>query len=102
MLKILHQKEIVIETLPTSNVRIGHHHDFSTYHLWKWFAWEAEGHPIPPIVAGTDDTGIFATSIYNEYANIYCHLTNSGMMTHNKAMQIIERLEENSRVYRFE
>ncbi|HTR29183.1 MAG TPA: hypothetical protein VMH27_07930 [Puia sp.] len=102
VLNILHRKEIVIETLPTSNVRISLHRDFSTYHLWNWIRWEEEGHHIPPIVVGSDDTGIFATSIYNEYANIYCHLTNEGGMTHSKAMQVIERLDKNSQSYRFE
>lgn len=72
ILKFLHDREIVIETLPTSNVAIGHHHGFETYHLYNWYKWRKEGHAIPPIVVGTDDAGIFATNIYNEYCNIYC------------------------------
>ena len=102
ILKFMHKKEIVIETLPTSNVRIGHHTNYSTYHLWNWIKWEKEGKDIPPIVAGTDDTGIFATNIYNEYANIYCYLTQEGKVTHNEAMKIIERLDKNGQIYRFE
>ncbi|GHT40690.1 hypothetical protein FACS189437_06630 [Bacteroidia bacterium] len=102
LLKFLHKKEIVIETLPTSNIRIGHHFDFETYHLWKWIQWEKEGHPIPPVVVGVDDSGIFATNIYNEYANIYCHLTCQCKMTHNAAMDLIERLDKNGQRYKFE
>ena len=102
VLKFLHKKEIVIETLPTSNVRIGHHTNYRTYHLWNWIKWEKEGKDIPPIVVGTDDTGIFATNIYNEYANIYCYLTQEGKVTHNEAMKIIERLDKNGQIYRFE
>lgn len=101
LLKYMHQKEIVIETLPTSNVRIGQHHDFNTYHLWNWIKWENEGYSIPPIVVGTDDTGIFATNIYNEYANIYCHLTRECKMVHYDAMALIEKLERNASVYKF-
>lgn len=101
VLAFLHKKEIVIETLPTSNVRIGHHPNLSTYHLWNWIKWEEEGFSIPPIVVGTDDTGIFATSIYNEYANIYCYLTGEKKATHSKAMSIIEKLNKNSKIYRF-
>jgi hypothetical protein len=97
----MHQKEIVIETLPTSNVRIGHHKNYKSYHLWNWLKWEEEGLPIPPVVLGTDDAGIFATNIYNEYANIYCCLTNSHNVSHVKAMQFIERLERNASVYKF-
>jgi len=102
LLKYMHKKEIVIETLPTSNVRIGHHHNFNTYHLWNWVKWEEEGASIPPIVVGTDDTGIFATNIYNEYANIYCHLTSQCEMNHEKAMSLIERLDKNAGIYKFE
>lgn len=102
ILKFLHKKEIVIETLPTSNVRIGYHHNFDTYHLWNWMKWEKKGFSIPPIVVGTDDTGIFATNIYNEYANIYCHLTCQCKMSHNAAMDVVEKLDKNGRIYRFE
>jgi len=102
LLKFMHRMEIVIETLPTSNVRIGQHHNYSTYHLWNWIKWGEEGHNIPPIVIGTDDPGIFATNIFNEYANIYCHLTCQCETTHEKAMGIIERLEKNARIYKFD
>lgn len=101
MLQLLHEKEIVIETLPTSNVRIGHHSSFATYHLWNWLKWEEEGNRIPPIVVGTDDAGIFATNIYNEFANIYCLLTHGHELSHSKAMEVIARLERNARIYRF-
>ena len=95
------KKEIVIETLPTSNVRIGFHKDFSTYHLFNWTKWRAEGKSIPPIVVGSDDTGIFATNIYNEYANIYCMLLNTHHMPHSQIMDIIKRLDEDSHIYKF-
>lgn len=101
VLHYLHEKEIIIETLPSSNIRIGHHASFSTYHLWNWLRWDKEGHSIPPIVVGTDDTGIFATNIFNEFANIYCFLTNEKKMSHTKAMEIIMQLEKNARIYRF-
>ncbi len=101
VLEFLHEREIVIETLPTSNVRIGHHSNFDTYHLWNWLKWEREGKAIPPIVVGTDDAGIFATNIYNEYANIYCNLISNNKVSQNEAMKIIEQLDKNGRIYRF-
>lgn len=101
ILEVLHQKEIVIETLPTSNIRIGHHSSFASYHLWNWIKWENEGCSVPPIVVGTDDTGIFATNIYNEFANIYCFLTKYHNISHSKAMEIITRLERNAHIYKF-
>lgn len=101
LLRYLNEKEIVIETLPTSNVRIGHHHTYDTYHLWNWIKWENEGNPIPPIVVGTDDPGIFATNIYNEYSNIYCKLVYVHHVSRNQAMSVIEKLDKNSQIYKF-
>lgn len=101
ILELLHEKEIVIETLPTSNIRISHHYNYDTYHLWNWLKWEKEGKAIPSIVVGTDDAGIFATNIYNEYANIYCNLITSNKVSHNEAMKIIENLDKNGRIYKF-
>lgn len=102
LLAEMNKREIVIETLPTSNVRIGFHRDFSTYHLKNWIKWRDEGKSIPPIVVGSDDTGIFATNIYNEYANIYCTMVNDHQIPHAKAMEVIKKLDEDSQIYRFE
>lgn len=101
MLELLHTKEIIIETLPTSNVRIGFHKTITTYHLWNWLTWEREGCAIPPIVLGTDDAGIFATNIYNEYANVYCHLVHSQKWSHTDALKIIEQIDNSAKIYRF-
>ncbi|WP_259015888.1 hypothetical protein [Emticicia fluvialis] len=102
VLKFMSLREIVIETLPTSNVRIGYHRDFSTYHLINWIRWKKEGKNIPSIVVGTDDTGIFSTNIYNEYANIYSSLHHIHQMPHDDVMDVIKRLEESAGIYRFD
>lgn len=101
ILKVMHQKQIVIETLPTSNVIIGHHHGFSTYHLYNWYRWGKEGIMVPSIVVGTDDAGIFATNIYNEYCHIYCMLVFDKGLSPYEAMEYIERLVHNAKVYVF-
>ena len=102
LLEFMNRQEIIIETLPTSNVRIGFHRSFNSYHLLNWIDWQKAGERIPPIVVGTDDTGIFATNIYNEYANIYCCLLNKKEFSHSEAAAVIKQLDESSRVYRFE
>lgn len=102
MLEQMHDKDLVIETLPSSNVLIGHHHDFSTYHLYNWWKWGKEGHPIPPIVVGTDDVGIFATNIYNEYCNIFSLLKYQKHMNTDDIMALIRQIDENSRIYAFD
>ena len=101
LLKELHKREIVIETLPTSNVVIGNHHDYSTYHLYNWYMWKKEGYSLPPIVVGTDDTGIFATNIYNEYCNIYCQFLYEKGLNSNEIMSFLKELNDNARYYAF-
>ena len=101
LLKVMHHRQIVIETLPTSNVVIGHHHSFSTYHLYNWYKWSKEGEKIPAIVVGTDDAGIFATNIYNEYCHIYCMLVFDKGLSPFEVMDYIERLVHNAKVYVF-
>ena len=101
LLREMHQRQIVIESLPTSNVVIGHHHSFSTYHLYNWYKWGKEGEKIPAIVVGTDDAGIFATNIYNEYCHIYCMLVFDKGLSPFEAMDYIERLVHNAKVYVF-
>ncbi len=100
LLRYMCERELVIETLPTSNVRIGRYNTFDVYHLKRWLLWRREGKAIPSIVLGTDDPGIFATSIYNEYANVYCSLVNAGESP-TDAMDLIRRMEQNAHIYNF-
>lgn len=101
LLEEMHRREIVIETLPTSNVVIGSHHDFSTYHLYNWYCWKKEGRPLPPIVVGTDDIGIFATNIYNEYCNIFCQFVYGKGRNTDEATSFVKELDTNARLYAF-
>lgn len=101
VLKMMHHKEIAIETLPTSNIFIGYHNSFNTYHLVNWIRWEKEGKPIPPIVLGTDDAGIFATNIYNEYCHIYTLLVYEYDFCINEAFEIIRKINRNAIFYTF-
>lgn len=101
VLKIMHHKEIAIETLPTSNIFIGYHNSFNTYHLVNWIRWEKEGKPIPPIVLGTDDAGIFATNIYNEYCHIYTLLVYEYDFCINEAYEIIRKINRDANFYTF-
>lgn len=96
ILKKLASKKIIIEALPTSNVRIGHYEDIKEYHLWKWKEWSNK-FSIPDIVIGSDDPGIFATNIYNEYAHLYQHLEENSPTD----ITFINELIENSKLYKF-
>lgn len=99
LLKYLRKKNIVIESLPTSNVRISHYTDLNEHHLLRWF--EEDNSVSPPIVLGSDDAGIFMTNIYNEYAMVYTYLKNKNLSSIQR-INVLSDLCRNSRIYRFE
>jgi hypothetical protein len=100
LLELISNKGLVLEALPTSNIRISHYEDYSEYHLLRWRKWEEDGKIIPKIVIGSDDTGIFATSIFNEYAHIYCQLIENGL-TNAKAILYLKELCQNAQKFKF-
>lgn len=85
--QIVRDRRIALETLPTSNVRIGIYKNHTEHHLRKWLD---EG---LDVVIGSDDAGIFATNIYNEYAHAW--LSQSIRKKH------LERLTANAERYVF-
>ena len=98
-------KKIAIESLPTSNMRIGFYHDFSEHHLFRWLGLSPGSSKQigkqPVVVIGSDDPGIFATSIRAEYFHIYRVLTTKYDRTPNEALEILLRLHRNADAFRF-
>ncbi len=102
MLDDIVSKEIVIEVLPTSNVRISFYKKYKEHHIWRFLDLKNEiDEKNPIIVIGTDDTGIFATNIYNEYLHLYHCMIQDFHLNHTDAMNVIETLEKNSKKYKF-
>lgn len=101
VLKIMSEKGIAIEALPTSNIHIGYYNDYNNYHIWNWVKWTKEGLAVPPIVLGTDDCGIFSTNIYNEYAHLFCNLVNAHHLSRTEALEIISKIHHASKIYAF-
>ncbi len=107
ILEMLYEKEIVIETLPTSNVRISYYDTIQNHHIWRLLNISEDPNDktkkvVPPVVVGSDDPGIFSTNIFIEYALIYETLVDKFKMDRNDAIDQIKRLERNSFNYRFE
>ena len=90
---------LVIETLPSSNLRIGYYKTMDEYHLTRWVV-EGDGALMPPVVIGTDDPGIFMTNIYNEYARVFCHFQEKSISVVD-GMDKIKRIHETSKIYHF-
>lgn len=85
--QIVRNRKIALETLPTSNVRIGIYKNHTEHHLRKWLD---EG---LDVVIGSDDAGIFATNIYNEYAHAW--------LSQSIGKKHLERLIQNANRYAF-
>lgn len=100
VLNKLASKGIVIETLPTSNIRISYYKEFKEHHVSKWLDRNKVEFQLPPIVIGTDDPGIFMTNIYNEYAHIYLSLGALGWQSQNR-YDIMSTIHRYSEMYEF-
>lgn len=107
ILEMLYEKEIVIETLPTSNVRISYYDTIQDHHIWRLLNISEDPNDttkkvVPPVVVGSDDPGIFSTNIFIEYALIYETLVDKFKMDRNDAIDQIKKLERNSFNYKFD
>ena len=99
MVDFLNNKNIAVETLPTSNVRISYYKKYREHHLMRWLGLNNPQDPRPKVVVGSDDTGIFATNLQNEYLHIYqtlCERLNS-----DEALERIKYLNFTSKAYTF-
>lgn len=96
----LRRKNIAIEVLPTSNVRISHYTQTQNHHVVRWLSQENH-RPVPHVVLGTDDPGIFATNIRNEYAILLNILHKKYPSDSEKPYKILQDLIRNGRSYAF-
>lgn len=101
MIQHVNDKNIALETLPSSNVRISYYKRYDEHHLWRWLGIDNynEGDPKPTVVVGSDDTGIFMTNLRNEYAHIYQTLSKS--KDQQVALDAVEQLNCNSKAFTF-
>lgn len=89
ILKGLNTRQIAIETMPTSNLRISFYESYKDHHIFRWLD-EVENKP--SLVICSDDPGIFATNLRNEYLHINRYIKDK-----NKLLDIAK----NSRIYKF-
>ena len=101
VLEYLSKKGIVIESLPTSNMRISYYKTWEEYHLEPWLDNSPDNGLKPAVVLGTDDPGIFMTNIYNEYACAYLHLEKKGHSPTSR-IQKLKDIHTSSTIYKFD
>lgn len=97
-LVLLQKRRVAIETLPSSNVRISIHQSYDDHHAIGWLGYGRSFGPTS-IVIGSDDPGIFATSLRGEYAHLLRALESNG--AGHKTMEILERINKTSKRFRF-
>ena len=101
MLEYLSKKGVVIEALPTSNMRISYYKKWEEYHLEPWLDCSPDNGLKPSVVLGTDDPGIFMTNIYNEYACAYLHLEKKGHSPTSRIRKLRD-IHTSSTIYKFD
>ncbi len=97
-LGLLQERRIAIETLPSSNVRISIHQSYEDHHAIGWLGYGRNFGPTY-VVIGSDDPGIFATSLRGEYAHLLHALESNGAGP--EATEILERINKTSKRFRF-
>jgi hypothetical protein len=94
---------VVIETLPSSNVRISQYKHFSEHHAVRWMREPSATPPNDPeilVSLGSDDPGIFSTDIETEFHHMFFALKHRGL-NEAEALRRVAQINERGRIYRF-
>lgn len=94
------QRDVVIETLPSSNVRISQYVGFNEHHALRWMGLGNEPEPEIKVSLGSDDPGIFAADLESEFYHLFAAMSNSGI-SETDALQRLSKVNECGKVSRF-
>lgn len=100
---LLSTRDVVIETLPVSNLRIGQYREIQDHHVLRWLkveGYRVDGDADLNICMGSDDPGIFATDIKNEFYHLFMALRNAGL-SEPAAVEKLRQVNSAGRVYAF-
>lgn len=92
---------IVLEAMLTSNVRIGVYEGYGEHHIGRWLGLSGDL-PRPVVVLATDDPGIFANALRNDFIHLDRVLQTDFGLCGDEASAMVRRLNNNARVYRFQ
>ncbi|WP_255755595.1 hypothetical protein [Massilia sp. erpn] len=94
---------VLVETLPSSNVRISQYNSFNEHHSLRWMrvpGFVQDGDPAIMVTLGSDDPGIFAGDLNSEFYQLYATLRGQGIGDKD-ALNYLATLNERGRQYRF-
>lgn len=103
LMKRVADRRVVIETLPSSNVRISQYERFEEHHALRWMGipGHAQDGDTPIMVSlGSDDPGIFAGNLKGEFYQLYAALRQQGFSDAD-ALRHVSIVNERGRQYRF-
>ncbi len=90
-------RQVAIETLLTSNVRISVYEKYAEHHVFRWLGLKGDA-PVR-VCVGSDDPGIFATNLRNEYAHLLREL--DALTDPQSAQDYLEQLITTGKAWRF-
>lgn len=102
--KLVAEKKVIVESLPTSNLRISIYEKMHEHHIFRWLQLPDRvitGDYKMLVSLGADDPGIFATDIKNEIYHIFSCLVNNYNYDCKDALTKVAELNENGRIYNF-
>lgn len=94
---------VLVETLPSSNVRISQYRHVGEHHSLRWMKVPGhveEGDPEIMVCLGSDDPGIFGADLETEFYLLYASLLQAGL-SDSEALRRLSVLNERGRIYRF-
>jgi len=103
LMEEVRSRKVIIETLPSSNVRISIYKNFKEHHSLRWMqvpGFLEEGDPEIMVSLGSDDPGIFAGDLNSEFYQLYATLREVGLGD-KSALAYLSPLNERGKQYRF-
>lgn len=103
LMRQVSDRGVLIETLPSSNVRISQYQHISEHHSLRWLRVPShvlDGDPEIMVCLGSDDPGVFAGDLETEFYLLYGALKKAGLGD-SEAVDRLSVLNERGRIYRF-
>lgn len=97
------RRRVVIEMLPTSNVRISQYQHHREHHALRWLKVPGFALPDDPeimVSLGSDDPGIFSNDLTSDFYHLYAVLREHGL-NDMSALQYLATANERGRQYSF-
>lgn len=103
LMRQVSDRGVLIETLPSSNVRISQYHHVNEHHSLRWMrvpGYIQDGDPEIMVCLGSDDPGVFAGDLETEFYLLYAALRKAGLSDWD-SLSRLSVLNERGRTYRF-